>query len=138
MPHILIVEDENANAWALSESLQDEGYLTTHVACAEKALERMDESEFDLVITDVRLPEMNGLKLVRRILSGARPIPVIVVTAYGSRELSDELSAIGVHALFPKPFRVDQLRRSVRDALAGPGEVAGEDTAGVVSEGSRP
>ena len=60
MAHILIVEDENATAWALAESLREEGYETRHAASAEDALAALRAHATDLVITDLRLPGMNG------------------------------------------------------------------------------
>jgi two-component system response regulator (stage 0 sporulation protein F) len=117
MAHILIVEDENATAWALAESLREEGYETRHAASAEDALAAVRAHATDLVITDLRLPGMSGAQLARRLRSGRRRVPVIVVTAYDSQETLEELRVAGVHAVFPKPFRVDQIRRSVREAL---------------------
>jgi CheY-like chemotaxis protein len=117
MPRILIVEDESATAWALAESLREDGHDTTTVSSAEDALERVRARAADLVITDLRLPGMGGAQLARRLRSGKRPTPVIVVTAFGTGEVLAELSSYGVHAVFPKPFRVDQVRRSVREAL---------------------
>jgi two-component system response regulator (stage 0 sporulation protein F) len=127
MSHILIVEDETATAWALAESLRDDGYKTTTVVDAEGALKGLKGSTVDLVITDVRLPGMNGVRLIRRLRSARRRQPVIVITAYGTREVLDELEACGVHAVFSKPFRVDQLRRSVREALQQAASLAAGD-----------
>lgn len=122
MANILIVEDEAATAWALEESLSEEGYTITTVDSAEQALASMREHRPDVVITDLRLPRMGGLELVRRIAGRKHPAPVIVVTAYGSRAVFQELEGYGVHACFPKPFRVEQLRRTVKTALdAGAG-----------------
>ena len=118
MSRILIVEDESATGLALVESLEDDGHEATHVTSAETALARLKQGEVDLVITDLRLPGGDGGTLARRILSGRRPLPVIVLTAYGSADILEQLRACGVHAVFPKPFRVDQIRRTVREALA--------------------
>ena len=117
MPRILIVEDEHATAWALAESLQEDGHETSTVPSAEEALERLRRCPADLVITDLRLPGMGGAQLARRLRGGRRPTPVIVVTAFGSSDVLQELAGYGVHAVFPKPFRVDQVRRSVREAV---------------------
>lgn len=118
MSRILIVEDEAATGLALAESLQDDGHEATHVTSVESALEQLRQGAVDLVITDLRLPGRDGQSLARRVLAGRRPLPVIVLTAYGSAEVLEELRSYGVHAVFPKPFRVDQIRRTVRDALA--------------------
>ena len=117
MPQILIVEDEGATAWALAESLREDGHETSTVGSAEDALARLRRQPADLVITDLRLPGLGGAQLARRLRAGRRPTPVIVVTAFGSSDVLQELSAYGVHAVFPKPFRVDQVRRSVREAI---------------------
>jgi DNA-binding response OmpR family regulator len=118
MANILIVEDEAATAWALEEGLSDEGHAITTVDTAEKALTALKDAKPDVVITDVRLPRMDGVELVRRMQgkkNGAPP--VIVVTAYGSRDVLQQLSDYGVHATFAKPFRLEQLVRSVKSAL---------------------
>ncbi|MEO6462458.1 MAG: response regulator [Candidatus Eisenbacteria bacterium] len=119
MPHILIVEDESATAWALEEGLSDEGYSIATVDSAEKALLAERARHADLVITDLRLPRMGGLELVRRLKGRKHDVPVIVVTAYGSPQTIKDLEAAGVHACFPKPFRMEQLRKSVKAALDG-------------------
>jgi DNA-binding response OmpR family regulator len=119
MPHILIVEDESATAWALEEGLSDEGYSIATVDSAEKALVAERARHADLVITDLRLPRMDGLELVRRLKGRKHDVPVIVVTAYGSRQTLKDLEEAGIHACFPKPFRMEQLRKSVKAALDG-------------------
>ena len=117
MPSILIVEDEAATAWALAESLSDEGYAITTVDSAEAALDSLKRKPADLVITDVRLPRMDGVELARRIRGRKKPSPVIVVTAYGDERVLRDIDSLGVHALFLKPFQIDRLRKSVQAAL---------------------
>jgi two-component system response regulator (stage 0 sporulation protein F) len=117
MTQILIVEDEAATAWALQEGLSEEGYAIVAVDTAEKALAAVRQSRPDVVITDLRLPRMDGLELVRRLAARKHAAPVIVVTAYGARDVLEQLAALGIHACFSKPFQVDQLRRSVKAAL---------------------
>jgi len=117
MANILIVEDETATAWALEESLTDEGYSITTVDSAEKALLAVRENPADVVITDLRLPRMDGVELARRLSGRKNAAPVIVVTAYGSEDVMRKLEAIGIHACFPKPFLMDQIKKSVKSAL---------------------
>jgi two-component system, NtrC family, response regulator HydG len=117
MPKILIVEDDAATAWALEQSLSDEGYAITSVDSAEKALVALKQQAFELVITDLRLPRMDGLELVRRVQARKTKAPVIVVTAYGNEETQRRLDESGVHATFAKPFQMDRLRKSVESAL---------------------
>jgi DNA-binding NtrC family response regulator len=117
MPRILIVEDDSATAWALEQSLADEGYEITAVDSAEKALAALRKQPADLVITDLRLPRMDGHALVRRVMARKNPAAVIVVTAYGTEDALRALEADGVHACFPKPFQMERMRKSVESAL---------------------
>ncbi len=117
MPRILIVEDDAATAWALEQSLSDEGYEITAVDSAERALAALRKQPADLVITDLRLPRMDGLELVRRLKARKHAAALIVVTAYGNDATLRRLEADGVHACFPKPFLIDRLRKSVESAL---------------------
>lgn len=117
MPHILIVEDESATAWALAEGLSDDGFTIDTFASAEEALRWLRTGHSDLVITDLRLPGMTGLELARKLARGAHAQPVILMTAYGAPDAIANLRALGVTDCFLKPFRIDLLRRSVRRAL---------------------
>jgi len=117
MPHILIVEDEPAMAWALAEGLSDDGFTIDTFPSAEDAWKWLRRGRSELVITDLRLPGMSGLELARKLRRGRHAQPVILVTAYGSPELLKDARQAGVAECFPKPFPIDSLRRSVRRAL---------------------
>jgi DNA-binding NtrC family response regulator len=118
MPHILIVEDEPTTSWALAEGLSDDGFTIDTFASAEAAWEWLRAGgASDLVISDLRLPGMSGLELARKLRRGRHAQPVIIVTAYGTPETMRSLAAAGVSECFPKPFPMDALRRSVREAI---------------------
>jgi DNA-binding NtrC family response regulator len=117
MPHILIVEDEAATAWALAEGLSDDGFTIDTFRSGEDAWTWIQAHDSDLVIADLRLPGMSGLELARKLRRGPKAQPVILVTAYSTPENARELRAAGVAECFSKPFPVDALRRAVRDAL---------------------
>jgi DNA-binding NtrC family response regulator len=120
MPHILIVEDEPATSWALAEGLQDDGFTIDTFPSAEDAWRWLQHGRSDLVISDLRLPGMSGIEFARKLRRGPHAQPVILVTAYGSAELQDDVDRAGVVACFSKPFRMDLLRRAVRRALDDP------------------
>ncbi len=122
MPHILIVEDEPTTAWALAEGLSDDGYTIDTFRTGEEAWQWLQSGESDLVISDLRLPGMSGLELARKLRRGRHAQPVIIVTAYGTPEMLDKIRRAGVADCFPKPFPVDMLRRSVRQALDANGD----------------
>lgn len=117
MPHILIVADEPATAWALTEGLTDDGYTLDTVATAEAALEWLGRGRCDLVIADVRLSGLSGLELARRVRRARPAPPVILLTAYGPPATEAALRRQGVAGCFTKPFPLDLLRHAVRSAI---------------------
>jgi DNA-binding NtrC family response regulator len=121
MPHILIVEDEPSTSWALAEGLSDDGYTIDTFRSAEEAWSWLQNRSSDLVISDLRLPGMSGLELARKLRRGRHAQPIILVTAYGTPEMLEAARRAGVADCFPKPFPVDMLRRSVRQALEADG-----------------
>jgi two-component system nitrogen regulation response regulator GlnG len=122
MPHILIVEDEPATSWALAEGLTDDGFTIDTFRSAEEAWDWLKTGQSDLVISDLRLPGMSGADLARKLKRGRHAQPVIIVTAYGTAEAMRALKTAGVAECFPKPFPMDDLRRSVRRALTAAAE----------------
>jgi DNA-binding NtrC family response regulator len=117
VPHILIVDDEPATSWALAEGLSDDGFTIDTFATAEAALLWLRSGHSDLVISDLRLPGMSGLDLAKKLRRGRHAQPVILVTAYGTPDVIEQLREAGVADCFPKPFAMDLLRRTVRRAL---------------------
>ena len=113
---VLIVENERATAWALSEGLAEEGYRTKAVQSSEEALRFLRRGKCDLIITDIHLPGMDGIGLLREVSSKKR-IPAIVITASGSHEALIEAKRAGAVHLFSKPFKVDEVKKSVARAL---------------------
>jgi DNA-binding NtrC family response regulator len=126
MPHILIVEDEIATSWALAEGLSDDGFSIDTFRSAEEAWAWLQNGHSDLVISDLRLPGMSGLELARKLRRGRHAQPVILVTAYGTPETVREARGAGVADCFTKPFPIDRLRRSVRDALVAAARRVGQ------------
>ena len=118
MPHILIVEDEPATSWALSEGLSDFGFTIDAFPNAEDAWRWLQQGRSDLVISDLQLPGMSGIDFARKLQRGPHAQPVILVTAYSASE--DELERAGIVDCFSKPFQIEQLRQSVRRALDQP------------------
>ncbi len=118
MPHILIVEDDPTTSWALAEGLSDDGFTIDTFRSAEEAWSWLRAGgHSDLVISDLKLPGISGLDLSKKLRRGRHAQPVIIVTAYGTPESLHELRAAGVADCFPKPFPMDALRRSVRQAI---------------------
>lgn len=115
---ILVVDDEPQVAETLRGILEFEGFQVEIVENGRKALDRLTSGHcFDLLITDMKMPEMDGLELLRRIKKLRKNLPVIVLTAYAT--LKSGLQAIkeGVYDYVSKPFSVNLLMNVVREAL---------------------
>ena len=124
-PAILIVDDEERLCKALARSFRHEGYPTRVAACGEEALTVLAAEPVDLVITDLVMPGMNGLALVRALQTTAPGMKVIILTAYGSAESRAEAQALGVGGYLTKPFDLSELKAAVRQLLRGPAAAGG-------------
>ncbi|WP_420628351.1 response regulator [Candidatus Leptofilum sp.] len=89
------------------------------VPSAEEGLLELRRSQFDLLITDVRLPGMSGFDLVRRLKALGRDVPVIMITAYSSSQGKKEANELGVYRYFQKPLDTDSVLTAVHTALHG-------------------
>ena len=114
---ILVVDDEEAIREVVSTLLEAQGYQCTVVGNGRAALEYLEKNSLDLVLSDMVMPEMDGLKLLEWLRARNQDIPVIMVTAM--HDLSTALEAIrrGAYDYILKPFEKDQLFLSVRRAL---------------------
>ena len=83
---ILIVDDEEGMRRLLGRVLSREGYETTTVASGAEALQHVARERFDLVVTDIKMPEMDGLELLAELKEYEPSLPIIVMTAYGTVE----------------------------------------------------
>lgn len=115
--HVLIVDDELALARALTTILQREGFEAEAHSNAPRALERLGEQEFDVVVTDINMPGMNGLDLLRQVREYDRDVPVILLT--GSPAVESAALAVNYGALqyMLKPVMPDDFLSSVRRAV---------------------
>ena len=115
-PHLFIVEDEWKIARFLQLELEHEGFTTSIEANGRHALERIVQEDFDLVLLDVMLPEMDGIEICRRVRE-LSDIPIIMVTAKG--ELDDKVAGLNIGAddYLTKPFAIQELLARIRAAL---------------------
>jgi len=115
-PRVLVVDDDPEIVDAVGEALQDDGYLVETATDGATALKRVLEAPPDLIVLDVRMPNLNGwefCEIVRR-QSHTRDVPVLFLTACS--EVRDQITAmqVGGSDHLPKPFRLDVLRDKVR------------------------
>jgi two-component system cell cycle response regulator CpdR len=116
---ILVVDDEERVLFVLSHALQRAAanYDVITARDGGEALRQINESSFDLLITDLRLPVMDGVALTKAI-RGAKPaIPVIWITAYGNSEARAEGEQLSVYRILDKPVEIAEIREVVQQAL---------------------
>ncbi|MDY7226015.1 response regulator [Hyalangium rubrum] len=114
---ILIVDDERDIRRLLLEMLSGEGHEVTEAANGAEAMERLRGASFDLVMTDVRMPSMNGLELLRRVREVSPSTEVIVATAYAELDTAIACIRAGAFDLLRKPFQLQELFTCVSRAL---------------------
>jgi two-component system response regulator PilR (NtrC family) len=118
MKRVLIVDDELSMREMLAILLKKEGLDVRTAASRAEAARTLGEGPVDLVLTDVKLPDGDGLEILRQVKAAAPATPVVVMTAFGTTEMAVGARKLGAEAYILKPFDVDELRIVVRDALA--------------------
>src|SRR5262245_19159816 len=115
-PRILIVDDDSGQRSLLDSFLQTQGFETVPVSSGERALEVLRQGDFDLMISDVRMPGLTGLETLRRARQEHAVLPVLLVTAYA--DIREAVGAMRDGALnyLAKPIDLDELLASVRQA----------------------
>jgi two-component system NtrC family response regulator len=114
---ILFVDDDEAGRELSRYNLEGAGHRVTLAADGEEALSRFSDDEHDLVVTDLRMPRLGGMELLRRLSERAPDVPVIVITAHGSVETAVEAMKSGAYDFIEKPFGRDVLLLTVARAL---------------------
>jgi CheY-like chemotaxis protein len=118
---VLVVDDhfEMLDFLRSMLELSSQNYDVLAVPSAEEGLLELRQKDFDLVITDVRLPGMSGFEFVRSIRRIKPAIPTIMITAYSSEQGKREAAELGVHRYFRKPLDTDEVLAAVHTALYG-------------------
>ncbi len=102
--NILVVEDIHQERAALCEVLKGWGYRVTAVGNGVSALEKLRGQNYDLVVSDLRMPELNGLELLRKVNDEEITVPVIIISGYGTVESAVEAMKLGAFDFILKPF----------------------------------
>lgn len=114
---ILVVDDEERLGDVLAAALEDLGYRATAVTSAKAALLALEQSRFDLVLTDLRMPVMDGRGLLREARSRWPDLPVIILTAFAAVRDAVELVKEGAFDYIAKPFEIEDVAATIRRAL---------------------
>ncbi|HRQ41672.1 MAG TPA: response regulator [Chloroflexota bacterium] len=126
---ILIVDDEPKVAFFFQKNLEmvDKDYQVKAVNSGSEALVEIQANSFDLIITDLRMPGMNGLELLRQVRQISPQTQTILVTAFGGHSVWREADQLQVFRSLSKPLKIPELVTSVREALAQKNKLPNED-----------
>jgi two-component system response regulator PilR (NtrC family) len=117
MKKLLIVDDEKSMREFLAIVLRKEGYYVTAVADGESALRLLEQDIFDLVMTDMKMPGMDGLALLRAVKQISPRTIVLMITAFASTENAVEAMRAGAYDYLTKPFQIDEVKLLINKAL---------------------
>jgi two-component system response regulator (stage 0 sporulation protein F) len=114
---ILVVDDEEGARELFHTILTDEGYEVSLASSGEEALALFKANPFHLVVTDIKMPVMDGLQLLQEIRKSGSKTDVIMVTAYGEVESYLKAMSLGAAEYINKPIRIKELKRIVHKVL---------------------
>jgi two-component system, NtrC family, response regulator PilR len=123
---ILVADDELSMREFLEILLKKEGHKVASARDGEEALSRFQKDSFDLVLSDIKMPKLDGLELLRKIKELRPNLGVIMITAFASPEDAITAMKAGAYDYLTKPFKLDEIKSVIRNALARPAGPAEE------------
>jgi len=121
MQHIMVIDDERDVLAYLDAALTVEGYRVTGVVSGAEAIDLMQADAPDIVILDLRMPDMNGIEILHAIRKSYPDMPVIVCSALRSYKRDFEIISGNVAAFFEKPIDFDRLSEVIEQQIGAPG-----------------
>jgi FixJ family two-component response regulator len=116
---IAVIDDDQSFRVALVESLSSLGYRADGYASAEDYIDLIGAKSFDCVVTDIHMPGMSGLDLVKRLAAEGSTTPVVLITARSDTNLEAKAAAAGAACLLRKPFEIKDLIECIEGAVKG-------------------
>ncbi len=129
---ILVVDDEPMICRSCKEILEDEGYLVDVAYSGQEGAKKALEEIFDLAILDIKMPDMSGMAVLKRIKAERQRTPVIMITGYSGVQSAIEAIKMGASEYIPKPFTPDELASVVKSVIARKEEAPKTTTVGPV------
>ena len=114
---VLVCDDEELIRWSLAEHLRGQGYTVVEAEDGLDALEKVEASAPDLVLTDIKMPRMDGMTALRTLRERDIDVPVIVLTAHGAVDTAVEATRLGAKAYLSKPFDLREVALAVEQVL---------------------
>ncbi|WP_010287100.1 response regulator [Kurthia massiliensis] len=117
MKKILIVDDQPGIRVLLQEVLKKEGYDIQTAGSGVEAISLLESEHFDALLTDMKLPGMNGVDILQRAQTKAEHMVTMMMTAYGEMELIEQAKSLGVKHFFTKPFNIIEVRETINNLM---------------------
>jgi two-component system KDP operon response regulator KdpE len=118
---VLVIDDEPSVADALRVILEDEGFAVVVAACGRDGIAQARRARFSVTVTDLRLPDMDGLEVIGAFREGGLGGAVILITSYGTPEIFERASDLGVVGVISKPFPPSEILQLITAALGSYG-----------------
>ncbi|KJS02107.1 MAG: Fis family transcriptional regulator [Peptococcaceae bacterium BRH_c4a] len=117
IPKILVIDDEEHMCWALERAMKQEGYQVLTTTRGRTGLDLIREEAPSLIILDLKMPEMDGMEVLKKAKELNPKLPVVMLTAHGTIETAIEAMKIGATDYLAKPFDLDELKMVIRQNL---------------------
>ena len=114
---IMIIDDEQAIRWSLGEALKNLGYEVEEAADGETGIKLFQKDPTDLVILDLKLPDTDGIAVLKKLKGIDEDLPVVMMTAYGEIETAVEAIRGGAYDFLLKPFQLEKMKVAIKNAL---------------------
>ena len=114
---IWVIDDDRAMRWVLEKTFKEEGFNVTSFEEGQSALERLGKEQPDVILTDIRMPGLDGLSFLARVKERYPNLPVIIMTAHSDLESAVSSYQTGAFEYLPKPFDIDEALTLVNRAI---------------------
>ncbi len=115
---LLVIDDEKLVRWAIQQIMGRENFRVVSASDGDEAMEKIEQDQFDVIITDLVMPGKNGIDVARKVKTLHPESKVIMMTAYSSELDKDEARKAGVSFFLDKPFQMDEVKRAVSQVLS--------------------
>ncbi len=117
MAKILIVDDEEIVRTTLKRALNRDDIVVTTASLAKEALALLENEQFDLIMTDIKMPEMDGITFLKTVKSNDPEVPIIVLTGFATVEMTKDALQSGAYNFLTKPFEIEDILTIVKRGL---------------------
>jgi DNA-binding NtrC family response regulator len=114
---VLIIDDEKAIRWSLGEALRKQGFEVSEAENGKKGISAFQDDPSDIVILDLKLPDTNGIEVLRKLREEDGDLPVVMMTAYGEIETAVTAIKTGAYDFLLKPFQLEKMKLAIKNAL---------------------